>query len=62
MRVGVILCAVVGHRWRVDETSTDTEAHIRCARCDRVQLAPDGTAFDRRLDAQTGQDRSVGPT
>jgi hypothetical protein len=61
MRIGLVLCAVTGHRWRVDETSTDSEAHIRCGRCGRVQLAPEGTALDRRLDAQAREDRSIGP-
>jgi hypothetical protein len=61
MRIGVVLCAVIGHRWHVDETSTDTEAHIGCERCGRDQLAPDGTAFGRRLDAQSREDRSIGP-
>jgi hypothetical protein len=59
--MGGVICAVIGHRWRVDETSTDSEAHIRCGRCGRVQLVPDGTAFGRRLDAQTREDRSIGP-
>jgi len=61
MGLGVILCAVIGHRWRVDEASTDPEAVICCKRCGRRQLAPEGTAFSRRLDAETKRDRSVGP-
>jgi hypothetical protein len=59
MRMGAVLCAVIGHRWHVDETSTDSEAVIRCERCDRRQLAPSGTAFGRRLDAQTRANRWV---
>jgi hypothetical protein len=61
MRFGVVLCGVIGHRWRVDDASTDSEAVIRCERCGRRQLAPAGTAFDRRLDVETDRDRAVGP-
>jgi hypothetical protein len=57
--MGAVLCAVVGHRWHVDETSTDSEAVICCGRCHRRQLAPNGTAFDRRLDAQTRANRAL---
>jgi len=60
MRIAAALCAVIGHRGRVDETSTDSEAHIRCQRCDREQDAPDGTVLGR-IDAKTFGDRSVGP-
>jgi hypothetical protein len=61
MRLGVVLCSVVGHRWRVDETSTEHEAVIRCDRCGRRQLAPAGSAFGRRIEAEAGADRAVGP-
>jgi hypothetical protein len=61
MRWGVVLCSVVGHRWRVDEASTESEAFICCPRCGARQLAPAGNAFDRRVAAKTGADRAVGP-
>jgi len=61
MRAGVVLCSIVGHRWHVDETSTDPEPIICCDRCGAKELAPDSTAFGRRLSAQAGRDRSVGP-
>jgi hypothetical protein len=61
MRWGVILCSVAGHRWQVDETSTEPEAVICCTRCGARQLAPAGSAFDRRIEARTGADRTVGP-
>jgi hypothetical protein len=60
MRLGVVLCAVVGHRWRIDETSTEPEAVMCCLRCGRRQLTPEGSAFDRRIAAKTGADRAVG--
>jgi hypothetical protein len=61
MRLGVVLCAVIGHRWRVDETSTEPETMICCGRCGTRQPAPAGSAFDRRIEAKTGADRAVGP-
>jgi hypothetical protein len=61
MQWGVVLCSVAGHRWRVDEASTGSEAVMRCTRCGRRQGPPSGTAFDRRLEAKTGADRAVGP-
>jgi hypothetical protein len=61
MRLGVVLCAVIGHRWRVDETSTEPEAVICCGRCGRRQLAPEASAFERRIEAEAGADRKVGP-
>jgi hypothetical protein len=61
MRWGAVLCAVIGHRWRVDETSTEPETMICCSRCDLRQLAPEGSAFGRRIEAETGADRAVGP-
>jgi hypothetical protein len=61
MHWGVVLCSVVGHRWRVDETTTGPEIVICCPRCGARQLAPAGSAFDRRIEAETGADRAVGP-
>jgi hypothetical protein len=57
--MGAVLCAVVGHRWHVDETSTDSEAVLRCERCHRRELAPGGTPFNARLDAQTRANRAL---
>ena len=61
MKPGVILCAVLGHRWHVDETSTEVEAVICCDRCGAKQLAPDGTVFGRRVSAEATRDRALGP-
>jgi hypothetical protein len=61
MGLSAIACAVIGHRWRIDETSTDSEAHIRCMRCGRRQLPAPGTAFEQRLGVETSRDRAVGP-
>jgi hypothetical protein len=61
MRLGVVLCAVTGHRWHVDEASTEVEPVLRCDRCRARQLAPSGSAFDRRLAAKAGRDRVLGP-
>jgi hypothetical protein len=61
MRLGVVLCAVIGHRWRIDETSTGPEPVMCCLRCGRRELPPEGSAFNRRIEAKTGADRAVGP-
>jgi len=62
MVAGILICAVAGHKWHVDESSdTSTEVVLECGRCGRKQLAPNGTGFDARLNAQTGADRAVGP-
>jgi hypothetical protein len=61
MKPGVILCAIVGHRWHVDETSADVEPVICCDRCGAREIAPDSTAFGRRVDAETKRDRALGP-
>ena len=56
-----LLCVVAGHRWQVDDSTTATEAVLRCARCGHAQLAPNATGFDNRVNAKTGADRAVGP-
>jgi hypothetical protein len=60
VRVGVVLCAVIGHRWHVDE-STEIEPVLCCDRCGRTQLAPTGSAFGNRVNVKAGADRAVGP-
>jgi hypothetical protein len=62
MQLKAIVCAVVGHRWHVDELSQEFEPVFRCARCGSTQLAPNATGFDGRVAAQTKGDRWVGPT
>jgi hypothetical protein len=42
-----LLCAVIGHKWRVDE-STGIEPVLCCTRCGRKQLAPNATGFGVR--------------
>jgi hypothetical protein len=61
VRPGVVLCAVIGHRWHVDESSTEPDPVICCDRCGRRQLAQTTSAFNRRIAAKTGNDRAVGP-
>ena len=56
-----LLCAIVGHKWRVDEDSTEVEPVLCCARCGRKTLVPSGSAFSNRVDAETARDRAVGP-
>jgi hypothetical protein len=51
---------VIGHRWRVDEASTDPEAFICCGRCGRRQLASDESAFSRRISTEASADHAVG--
>ena len=61
MRLGVVLCSVLGHRWLVDETATGVEALLRCTRCGAKEIAPQGSALDRRVATKTSHDRAVGP-
>jgi Pyruvate/2-oxoacid:ferredoxin oxidoreductase delta subunit len=55
MSLGVLLCSIVGHKWRVAEATTDPQARIKCQRCGRVQLAPDGTAYQRRVEMKASR-------
>jgi hypothetical protein len=52
MGAGVVICAVIGHAWHVDETSSDSEAVLCCSRCHRRQLAPNATGFGVRTDVK----------
>jgi hypothetical protein len=61
MVAGFLICAVLGHKWRVDE-STEAEPVLCCDRCGRKTLAPTGSAFGNRVDAEAARDRAVGPT
>ena len=33
MRVTGLICAVRGHRWKVDDESNSDEIHLHCERC-----------------------------
>lgn len=61
MVAGFLICAVLGHKWHVDE-STETEPLLHCDRCGRTTIAPAGSAFGNRIDAEAARDRALGPT
>jgi hypothetical protein len=61
MVAGSLICALLGHKWRVDE-STEVEPVLCCERCGRKTLAPAGSAFENRVGAETARDRALGPT
>lgn len=61
MVAGFLICALLGHKWRVDE-STEVEPVLCCDRCGRKTLAPAGSAFGNRVGAETARDRALGPT
>jgi hypothetical protein len=60
MRVAAIRC-VLGHRWTIAESSTEAETVLCCERCGRRQLAPEGTAFQRRTTLRGNLERRAGP-
>lgn len=60
MVAGFLICAVLGHRWHVDE-STEIEPVLCCDRCGRKTLAPAGSAYGNRVDAKATRDRLMGP-
>jgi hypothetical protein len=60
MVAGLLICVVLGHKWRVDE-STEAEPVLCCDRCGRKTLAPAGSAFENRVGAEATRDRALGP-
>jgi hypothetical protein len=60
MVAGFLICAVIGHKWHVDESETDTEIVLCCGRCSRKQLAPAGSAYGNRVDAKAQASRVLG--
>jgi hypothetical protein len=60
MKLGALACMVMGHKWRVDEASTDPEAHLVCLRCERHQLPPTDSAYNNRLRVETDRIRRTG--
>ena len=56
-----LLCAVLGHRWHVDETSTEIEPVLLCGRCGARQLAPAGSGYGNRVAAKARRDSTLGP-
>jgi hypothetical protein len=61
MKVGVLLCAVTGHRWREAADVHETYPVLRCARCGRQQALASETHGADRVDMKAGADRAVGP-
>jgi hypothetical protein len=61
MVAGSLICALLGHKWRVDE-STEVEPVLCGERCGRTTRAPAGSAFANRVGAETARDRALGPT
>jgi hypothetical protein len=57
MVAGFLICALLGHKWHVDE-STETSADIVlcCERCGRKRLAPAGSAYGNRVAAKAARD------
>ncbi len=60
MVAGFLICAVLGHTWRVDE-STEAEPVLCCERCGRETLVPEGSAFGNRVGAEAARDSALGP-
>jgi len=58
MRIGVLLCAVTGHKWRTIASDTEIEPVLECSRCDRKTLVPNATGFGVRPDVKAGYTRS----
>jgi hypothetical protein len=59
VKIGGLLCSVLGHRYHVDDDpDTPTEVVLVCSRCGRKTLAPNTTGFDVRVGVRTGYDRS----
>jgi hypothetical protein len=62
MRAGAVLCAVIGHHWRVDDSSTSDETLLRCTRCGYQHLAaPEATDNQVRGGLIDPIDQSIGP-
>ena len=61
MIAGFLICALIGHRWHVDE-STETEPVLCCDRCGRKTLAPAGSAYGNRVAAKAARDSALGPS
>ncbi len=62
MITGFLICAVLGHKWHVDESETDTEIVLCCDRCGRKTLAPSGSAYGNRVAAKAKRDSLFGPS
>jgi hypothetical protein len=53
MPISATLCAVLGHKWRIDDTVTGSEPIVRCGRCGKHEIAPEGSEFTRCRDTET---------
>jgi hypothetical protein len=60
MVAGFLICALLGHKWHVDE-STEIEPVLCCDRCGRKTPAPVGSAFGNRVNVKAARDRLMGP-
>jgi hypothetical protein len=48
MGAGVVICAVIGHKWHTVESDVEVEPVLECSRCGRQQLAPNATGIGVR--------------
>jgi hypothetical protein len=48
MRIGTLLCAVIGHKWHTVASETEIEAVLECRRCGRHTLAPNADSISIR--------------
>lgn len=61
MRAAVVLCAILGHRFRTVEDPLEIEPVLLCSRCGHRTIAPNATGFDVRIGVRTGEDNALGP-
>jgi hypothetical protein len=56
-----LLCVLIGHRWHVDEASTEIEPVLLCSRCGARELVPSGSGYLNRVAAKARRDSTLGP-
>lgn len=61
MVAGFLICALLGHKWHVEESETEIEPVLCCDRCGRKTLAPSGSAYGNRVAAKAARDSALGP-
>jgi prophage protein DUF1660 len=58
MRVGALLCPLIGHKWQTVASDTAIEPVLECSRCSRRTLVPNATGFGVRTEVKAGYTRS----